>query len=456
MMGRRRGDQRRLFYEFRLDDRIPKNHLLRRIDVFVTAALADLHNELEPHYSDIGRPSVDPELMLRMLIVGYCYGIRSERRLCEEVELHLAYRWFCRLDLEDQIPHHSTLSANRLGRFRDSDVLRHIFERIVRAAMASGLVKGEGFAVDASVLEANASRYHGKPPDELDWSDKQRQRRAVAEYLAALDETAEPNPDRKAPKVISPSDPASAWTAKANKRVQFGYGLNYLIDIENAVIVDVEATPARTYDEVAATRMMIERTEARFALKPKRLVADTAYGTGAFLGWLVKEKRITPHIPVWDKSRRDDGTFSRSDFGFDKARDVYTCPAGKTLTTTGSISTDHAIRYNAALGDCRACALKARCCPNMPARRIVRDIHEDARDVARRKMGTKAFARSRDERKRVEMRFAHLKTHHRFERLRLRGLSGARDEFHLAAIVQNLKTMALRLLRPPSHPPACA
>jgi hypothetical protein len=174
--------------------------------------------------------------------------------------------------------------AKELGRFRDSDVLRHIFERIVRTAMATGLVKGEGFAVDASVLEANASRYHGKPPDELDWSDRQRQRRAVAEYLAALDETVEPNPDRKVPKVISPSDPASAWTAKANKRVQFGYGLNYLIDIENAVIVDVEATPARTYDEVAATRTMIERIEACFALKPKRLAADTAYGTGAFLG----------------------------------------------------------------------------------------------------------------------------------------------------------------------------
>ena len=145
--------------------------------MFVTAALADLHEELEPHYSDIGRPSVDPQLMIRMLIVGYCYGIRSERRLCEEIELHLAYRWFCRLDLDDQVPHHSTLSVNRLGRFRESDVLRHIFERIVRTAMVTDLVKGEGFAVDASVLEANASRYHGKAPDELEWSDKQRQRR---------------------------------------------------------------------------------------------------------------------------------------------------------------------------------------------------------------------------------------------------------------------------------------
>jgi transposase len=274
MMGRQQRDQGRLFYEFRLEDRIPAYHLLRRMNVFVMAALAGLHKELKPYYSEIGRPSIDPELMIRMLIVGYCYGIRSERKLCQEVELHLAYRWFCRLDLEDKVPHHSTFSENRLGRFRESDLPRHIFERVVWAAMAMGLVKGEGFAVDASVLEANASRYHGKAPNELDWTDKRRQTRAVAEYLAALDEAGEPDPNRKEPKVISPSDPSSAWTAKANKRVQFGYGLNYLIDIDNAVIVDVEATPARTYDEVAATKTMLDRTEACFDLKPKRLDED--------------------------------------------------------------------------------------------------------------------------------------------------------------------------------------
>ena len=186
MMGRKRRDQGKLFYEFRLEDRIPKDHLLRRMNVFVGAALADLHKTLEPFYSDIGRPSVDPELMIRMLVVGYCYGIRSERRLCQEIELNLAYRWFCKLDIEDVIPHHPTFSANRLGRFRESDILRHIFERMVWSAMAMGLVKGESFAVDASGIEANASRYHGKTPDELQWTDEQRQRRAVAEYLAAV------------------------------------------------------------------------------------------------------------------------------------------------------------------------------------------------------------------------------------------------------------------------------
>ena len=448
MMGRQTVDQSQLFYLFNLEARIPAYHLLRRINPTVTRILAGLREKLEAFYSEIGRPSIDPELMIRMLIVGYCYGIRSERRLCEEVELHLAYRWFCRLDLDDKVPDHSTFSVNRHGRFRESDAFRHVFEAIVRACMDAGLVKGEGFAVDASVMEADASRYHGVTSEEADWSAPARQTRAVAEFLGALDDD-DPTADRKPPKVISLSDPCSAWTAKANKRVQFGYGLNYLIDVENAVIVDVEATPARTYDEVAAARTMIERTEQRMGLKPQRLAADTAYGTGKFLGWLVGAG-IAPQIPVWDKSAREDGTFSRSDFTFDRERNVYVCPAGKVFKTTGKIGDDHMLRYLASKRDCDACPLKPQCCPRMLFRKVTRDINEDARDLARTLMGTPGFDRSRDERKKVEMRFAHLKTHHRFERMRLRGLSGARDEFHLAAIVQNLKTLAIRVWRPPA------
>ena len=276
MMGRQAVDQSQLFYLFNLEEQIPADHLLRRLNPIVARVLVDLREKLAPFYSDIGRPSIDPELMIRMLVVGYCYGIRFERKLCEEVKLHLGYRWFCRLQLDDKVPDHSTFSVNRHGRFRDSDILRQVFETVVRACMDAGLVKGEGFAVDASVIEADASRYHGKDPGEIDWSAPERQTRAVAEFLTALDDAAA---DRKPPKVISPVDRCSAWTAKANKHVQFGYGLNYLIGIKYAVIVDVEATPARTYDEVAATKTMINRTEGRLGLKPERLAADTAYGT---------------------------------------------------------------------------------------------------------------------------------------------------------------------------------
>ena len=452
MMGRQTVDQSQLFYLFNLEEQIPADHLLRRLNPIVTRVLVDLREKLAPFYSDIGRPSIDPELMIRMLIVGYCYGIRFERRLCEEVKLHLGYRWFCRLELDDKVPDHSTFSVNRHGRFRDSDIFRQVFEAVVRACMDAGLVKGEGFAVDASVIEADASRYHGKAPDEIDWSLPERQTRAVAEFLGAHEDE-DPDTNRKLPKVISPVDPCSAWTAKANKRVQFGYGLNYLIDIKYAVIVDVQATPARTADEVRAAKTMLERTEETLALKPDRLVADTAYGTGKFLGWLV-DTGITPHIPVWDNSEREDGTFSRSDFTFDEERNVYVCPAGQLLTTTGNVGADHILRYLASKRDCDRCPLKPRCCPKTPSRKVTRDVHEKERDVARALMGTPEFDKSRDERKKVEMRFAHLKTHHRFERMRLRGLSGARDEFHLAAIVQNLKTLATHLWRPAPNVPA--
>jgi transposase len=439
MMGQQTVDQSQLFYLFNLEQRIPAGHLLRRINPIVAQVLADLRATLAPFYSDIGRPSIDPELMIRMLIVGYCYGIRCERRLCEEVELHLAYRWFCRLDLEARVPDHSTFSVNRHGRFRDSDIFRRLFETVVRACMDAGLVKGEGFAVDASVMEANASRYHGQAPDEIDWSTPERQTRAVVEFLSSFDDE-NADADRKLPKLISPTDPCSAWTAKANKRVQFGYGLNYLIDTEHAVIVDVEATPARTFDEVAATRTMIDRTEAAFGLKPQRLAADTAYGTGRLIAWLL-DRAIAPHIPVWERYPPADGMFSRSDFAYDAERDVYICPNGRLLKTTGTIHDGRVRNYLSHPGECRICTFKERC-TRAPFKKIARDINEDARDYARSLKGTPEFERSSNERKKVEMRFAHLKVHHAFERMRLRGLTGARDEFHLGAIVQNLKTLA--------------
>jgi transposase len=446
MMGRREARQAKLFYEFCLEDRIPADHLLRKIDAVLD--LGDLHRRLEPFYSHTGRPSVDPELMIRMLIIGYCYGIRSERHLCEEVALNLAYRWFCRLGLENEVPDHSSFSKNRHGRFRESNIFRHVFETVVRRCMAGGLVGGEGFAVDASVIEAEASRYTGVNGDaEIDWLEPKLQTRAVREYLAALDPT--PDPARKTPKAISLSDPCSAWTAKANKRVQFGYGLNYLIDNDNAIIVDVEATPARTYDEVRATQTMLDRVNERMGLKPDRLAADTAYGTGSFLGWLLK-RQIAPHIPVLDKSQRNDGTLSRVDFVFDPERDVYTCPQGKLLTTTGRIHDGRTLLYRASKRDCDGCLLRQKCTPNSPERKIPRDVNEHARDMARSLATTELFERSRRERKKVEMLFAHLKRNMRFERLRLRGITGASDEFLLAATAQNLRRLA-RSISPPGR-----
>ena len=356
MMGEPVGRQDRLFYEFDLEDMVPGDHLLRRIDAVLE--LSWLRNELAPYYSHTGCPSVDPELLIRMLIVGYCYSIRSERRLCQEVKMNLAYRWFCRLGLEDRVPDHSTFSVNRHGRFRASDILRKVFEEVVCGCMTAGLVGGEGFAVDASVIEANASRFRRVEGSQVDWTDEQRASRPVREYLVALESENPPINPKQKPKAMSPSDPCAAWTRRGRHKVMFGYSLNYLIDMENAVILDVEATPTRISKEVDATETMIERVEERFALKPDRLAGDVAYGTGEMLGWLV-DRDIDPHIPVWDQSTvAPDGKFTRADFVYDKAHDLYTCPGGRELKTSGTAHDGTTIKYIAKRSDCTACPLK--------------------------------------------------------------------------------------------------
>jgi transposase len=452
MMGQSGGDQSRLFYSFNLDQHVPAEHLLRGIDRFLD--LSDLRQHLAPFYSHTGRPSVDPELMMRMLLVGYCFGIRSERRLCEEVHLNLAYRWFCRLGLEDTVPDHSTFSKNRHGRFRESDVFRHVFEGVVRRCMSEGLVRGEGFAIDASVVKADANRQRGVPNTaSIDWHNPDLSTRAVREYLQALEQDGQVG---ATPMNVSLTDPASRWTAAPGGPAFYAYCTNYLIDVHAGVIVDVEATAAHRIEEVEATKTMIERVEERFDMKPQRLIGDTAYGSAAMLGWLVNEKQIAPHIPVWDKTGRSDDSLSSSAFGWDEQRDEYRCPQGYALRSRwrpftiprDPVRKDQTTDYTSRQADCAQCPLKTRCCPNTPTRKIRRTLHEAARDVAREIAKTDLYQQSRKERKKVEMLFAHLKRILHLTRLRLRGRSGARDEFLLAATAQNLRRMA-KLWHPP-------
>jgi transposase len=453
MMGPRQVEQGALFYEFSVDRHVPADHLLRSIDRFVE--LDQVRRDLAPFYSVIGRPSVDPELMIRMLIVGYCFAIRSERRLCEEVHLNLAYRWFCRLGLDGCVPDHSTFSKNRHGRFRESDLLRKLFETVVRRCMAEGLVGGDGFAVDASLIKADANKQRSaEASEEVDWEAMAHTRRSVREYLDTLDEAAWGAASQTRPKFVSRSDPAAQWTGALKGHAFFAYATNYLIDLDHAIIVDVEASRAIRQAEVGAARTMIERAEERFGLYPERLAADSAYGSAEMLDWLVRERGIEPHIPVFDRSERKDGTFSRDDFTFDHEDDVYVCPGGKRLASTGTLVNDGTtLLYRASKADCDACALKPRCCPNTPARKVPRSVYEGARDIARDIARTEEGRTSRNLRKKVEMLFAHLKRILRLDRLRLRGPNGARDEFHLAATAQNLRKLA-KLIPMPQPAPA--
>ena len=445
MMGQLPASQNTLFYEFCLEKHIPEDHLLRQIDQFLD--FDQIRQHLQPFYSTTGRPSIDPELMIRMLLVGYCYGIRSERRLCEEVNFNLAYRWFCRLGLESDVPDHSSFSKNRHGRFRDAEMFRYVFEQVLKRCIDADLVKGEGFAVDASIVKADASRQRHREDDD-DWGNG----RAVREYIEALETDNVPT-TRK----LSPTDPAASYTAAPGGPAFYAYSTNYLIDTDHGIIMDVEPSTANRTPEADTTKTMIERVEGRFGIKPQRLIGDTAYGTATMLNWMVEQKQIEPHTPVWEQAERQDGTYGRSDFIWDAEADCYRCPAGKLLQRyrrkfkkkrTG-INKDNHIRYSATRHDCEACEHKPRCCPNVPCRKVTRSRYESSRDVARAVAQTPAYKKTRRQRKKVEMLFAHMKRILKMDRLRLRGMSGAHDEFLLTATVQNLRRMAKLLSQPP-------
>ena len=434
MMGRREDNQVQFLYAFDLDKVVPPDHLVRQIDRVLD--LSWVHKELAPYYSHTGRPSIDPVLMIRMLLVGYVFALRSERRLCSEVQVNLAYRWFCKLSVEDQIPDHSVFCRARHERFRDSDALRRVFEGVVAMCIAAGLVSGEAFSVDASLLKADVDKKKRVPGDQpIAWPKAEEASHAVREYLATLDaagreEQSSGGDDsgmrdgtpRSPPKEVSLTDPQAAWVTRPGINPFFAYDANYLIDNKFGIIVDAEGTRANRTVEIAITQTMVERVGRRFDLRPQRLVGDTVYGAARLIKWLM-DRKITPHVPVWDKSSRADGKFSRVDFVFDRERNVYVCPAGKFLTNNGLIDQGRVLPYRASMYDCARCELKPRC-TTANARKVSRDIDEDARDHVRALANTEAFQQSCRERKKIEMRFAHMKRILKLDRLRLRGLSG--------------------------------
>ena len=371
MMGRREDSQVQFLYAFDLDKVVPPDHLVRQIDGVLD--LSWVHKELAPYYSHTGRPSIDPVLMIRMLLVGYVFALRSERRLCSEVQVNLAYRWFCKLSVEDQIPDHSVFSRARHERFRESDALRRVFEGVVAMCIAAGLVGGEAFSVDASLIKADVDKKKRVPGDQpIAWPKAEEASRAVREYLTALDaaRSDEESGDgdgggssgggsrSKPPKEVSLTDPQATWVARPGVDPFFAYDANYLIDNKAGIIVDAEGTRANRTVEIAVTQTMMERVRRRFDLRPQRLAGDTVYGAVRLLKWLV-DRKITPHIPVWDKSARSDGTFSRADFVFDQERNIYICPGGAELTSTGNIDQGHIVYYRASKNDCSTCSLEA-------------------------------------------------------------------------------------------------
>src|SRR5215470_2670308 len=330
-----------LFYYFRLEDQVPENHLLRLIDRHVSFEF--IRAKLKDSYSDAGRPSIDPELLLRMLLVGYLYGVTSERKLVEELRMHLAWRWFTGLGFDQEIPHHSTFSKNRHGRFQESKLFQELFEEIVARCVEAGLVQGKHMSVDGSFIQANADHHSRVAREQL--AEVAKVNHTVREYLAELEqenpvESPVPQQDK-----VSTTDPDSTYATKGGGPARLGYYDNYLVDNSSCIIVGVQATAARMSQETVAAQDMLSRFAQWQGREPESLAADTTYGNGEFLQWLA-DRDITPYMRTRDSIHRKNSPFYGPErFTYQPEHNRYICPAGQPLNYGGQSHRNRAWTY---------------------------------------------------------------------------------------------------------------
>ena len=424
-----------LFYYFRIEDQVPENHLLRLIDRHVSFDF--VREKLRQSYSETGRPSIDPEVLLRILLLGYLYGITSERKLLEELRMHLAWRWFTGLGFDQEIPHHSTFSKNRHGRFQESNLFQELFERIVEQCIQAGLVQGAQMSVDGSFIQANADHHSRIPREQL--AEAAKVNYGARKYLEELEqENGDGEPVHQQDKV-STTDPDATYMTKGNRAAELGYFDNYLIDNESCVIVGVQATAARLSQESAAARDMIDRYRERHGRLPQSLAADNTYGNGELLQWL-DDRGITPYIRVKECPTPTRDLYGIEKFTYVPEQDCYICPEGKPLKYVGINKLNRVHTYHSTAKRCRGCVRKPQC--TRGKYRIV-NVHvcEAARQKAYEIAKTPQFAEALRKRRKVEALFSELKNQIGLRRLRLRRIKFVREQFYLAAAAQNLKRL---------------
>ena len=432
-----------LFYYFRLEDHIPENHVLRLIDKHISFAF--VREKLKASYSDAGRPSLDPELLLRILLIGYLYGISSERKLVEELRMHLAWGWFTGLGFDQEIPHHSTFSKNRHGRFQESKLFEQLFEQIVRQCVEVGLVQGQHLSVDGSFVEANAAKESRIPRQQL--AEAAQVNQTVRQYLVELEQqnpTEEPVHQQDQ---VSTTDPDATYATQGGIPARMGYYDNYLIDNDSCVIVGVQATAARMSQETLAAQDMLARFAQWQGREPESVAADTTYGNGEFLQWLA-DRSVTPYMRTRDSIHRKRSPFFGPErFTNEPENNRYICPAGQFLNYGGRVYRNRAFNYIGTRKKCGPCSLRPQC-TSAAFRGLIIHQNEPARQRARELVNTPEFAKAQRQRKKVEALFAELKNQIGLRRLRLRRLKFVREQFFLAAVAQNIKRLVRFLSRP--------
>jgi transposase len=434
-----------LFYYFTLEEYIPQNHLLRLIDKHIDFSF--VRERLKDSYSDTGRPSVDPELLLRILLIGYLYGITSERKLLEDLGMHLAWRWFTGLGFHQPIPHHSTFSKNRHGRFQESKLFEELFEQIVKQCLEVGLVRGDNLSVDGSFVEANASKESRIPREQL--AEAAQVKHTLRQYLSELEEQNPVQEPVHEQEQVSTTDPDSTYATKGGTPARLGYYDNYLVDNASCVIVGVQGTAARMSQETVAAQDMIARFAEWQGHEPATVAADATYGNGEFLQWLM-ERDITPYMRTRDSAlRKNSPLYAPDRFTYLPDSDSYLCPAGQQLNFVGLNVRNRTHAYIGNRKRCGACSQKAQCTTGQ-YKYLAIHIHEAARERARELVKTPEFATAQRQRKKVEALFAELKNQIGLRRLRLRRIKFVREQFFLAAAAQNIKRLVRFLSQSPS------
>src|SRR6266852_3999463 len=432
-----------LFYYFRLEDQVPENHLLRLIEKHIS--LAFVREKLKDSYSETGRPSIDPELLLRILLIGYLYGITSERKLVEELRMHVAWRRFTGLGFDQEIPHHSTFSKNRHGRVQESNLFEELFEQIVRQCVEVGLVQGKHLSVDGSLVEANAAKQSRIPREQL--AEAAQVKHIVRQYLQELEQQNPVEEPVHTQDQVSSTDPDSTYATKGGTPARLGYDDNYLVDNDSCVIVGVQATAARMSQETVAAQAMLTRFAQSQGRKPESVGADTTYGNGEFLHWLA-EREITPYMRTRESAKRKNSPFyGPESFTYQPESNSYRCPAGEQLNYVGLNVRNRAHAYIGSAKRCGACSQKAQCTTGR-YKYLAIHIHEPVRQRARELAQTPEFAKAQRQRKKVEALFAQLKNQIGLRRLRLRRMKFVREQFWLAATVQNIKRLVRFLSQP--------
>src|SRR6266581_433152 len=436
-----------LFYYFRLEDQVPETHLLRLIEKHISFAF--VRERLKASYSETGRPSIDPELLLRILLIGYLYGITSERKLVEELRMHLAWRWFTGLGFDQEIPHHSTFSKNRHGRFQESKLFEQVFEEIVARCLEAGLVQGDNLSVDGSFVEANASKESRIAREQL--AEAAQVNHTVRQYLVELEQQNPVEEPVHEQDQVSTTDPDSTYATKGGIPARMGYYDNYLIDNDSCVIVGVRATAARMSQETVAAQDMLTRFTQWQGREPESVAADTTYGNGEFLQWLA-DRSITPYMRTRDRIHRKNSPFYGPErFTYQPESNSYRCPAGEQLNYVGLNVRNRAHAYIGSAKRCGACPQKAECTSGR-YRFLAIHMDEPARQRARELVNTPAFVQAQRQRKKVEALFAELKNQIGLRRLRLRRMKFVREQFFLAAAAQNIKRLVRFLSQVPRPP----